>query len=126
MTDSINELMNQIITFRDMRNWKQFHNPKDLSISIALEAAELLEIFQWTGSNTEIDTEEKLVKVKEELADVLIYSFLLGHDLGLNIPSIVMEKLAENNRKYPVKQAYGRADKYTAYLSEVVSGEEEA
>ena len=70
MSDSIKELQKEIVAFRDDRNWKQFHNPKDLAISITLEAAELLEVFQWSG--TDLSADKKLDKTKEELADVLI------------------------------------------------------
>ena len=117
MSDSIKELIEQVVAFRDARDWKQFHNPKDLAISISLEAAELLEVFQWSGSDTEADSEKKITKIKEELADVLIYSLLMGNDLGLDISEIVNTKIEENNRKYPAEKAYGRADKYTAYIA---------
>ena len=116
MSDSIKELIEQVVAFRDARDWKQFHNPKDLAISISLEAAELLEVFQWSGSDTEADSEKKITKIKEELADVLIYSLLMGNDLGLDISEIVNAKIEENNRKYPAEKAYGRADKYTTYM----------
>lgn len=115
MSDSIRELTEKITAFRNARNWKQFHNPKDMAISISLEAAELLEVFQWSGSDTAADSEKKIEKIKEELADVLIYSLLMGNDLGLDISEIVNDKLEENARKYPAEKAYGRADKYTAY-----------
>lgn len=118
MSDSIKELTNKIVEFRDARNWKQFHNPKDMAISISLEAAELLEVFQWSGTDTEVDTDKKLSKVKEELADVLIYALLMGNDLGLDIPEIISDKIDENNRKYPEEKAYGKADKYTAYATD--------
>ena len=104
MSDSIKELTKKIVNFRDERNWKQFHNPKDLAISVSLEAAELLEVFQWSGTDTAVDTEKKIAKVKEELADVLIYSFLMANDLGLDIPEIVSTKIDENNRKYMNQQ----------------------
>ncbi len=116
MSDSIKELTEKILAFRDARDWKQFHNPKDLAISISLEAAELLEVFQWTGSDTEVDTDKKMDKIREELADVLTYSLLMGHDLGLDISEIVEKKLKENDRKYPADKAFGKADKYTAYM----------
>ncbi len=118
MSDSITELTKKIVNFRDERNWKQFHNPKDLAISVSLEAAELLEVFQWSGADTAVDTEKKIAKVKEELADVLIYSFLMANDLELDIPGIVSAKIDENNRKYPAEKAYGKADKYTAYAED--------
>lgn len=115
MNDSIKELTEKIVAFRDARDWKQFHNPKDMAIAISLEAAELLEVFQWSGADTGADTDKKRAKIKEELADVLIYALLMGNDLGLDISEIVSSKIAENNRKYPAEKAYGKADKYTAY-----------
>lgn len=118
MGDSITELTEKIVAFRDERNWKQFHNPKDIAISIMLEASELLEVFQWSGADTAVDTDKKKDKVKEKLADVLIYALLMGNDLGLDISEIVSAKIDENNRKYPAEKAYGRADKYTAYAAE--------
>ena len=123
MSDSIKELMEKIVAFRDARNWKQFHNPKDLAISISLEAAELLEVFQWSGADNEVDTDKKRKKVREELADVLIYAFLMGNDLGLDISEIVSSKIDENSRKYPAEKAYGKADKYTAYTADGGKGE---
>lgn len=118
MGDSIKELTEKVVAFRDARNWKQFHNPKDIAISIMLEASELLEVFQWSGADTAVDTDKKMDKVKEELADVLIYALLMGNDLGLDISEIVSAKIDENNRKYPAEKAYGGADKYTAYAAE--------
>ena len=118
MSDSIKELTEKIVAFRDARNWKQYHNPKDMAISISLEAAELLEVFQWSGSDTAADTEKKIAKVREELADVLIYAFLMGNDLDFDIFEIVSRKIDENNRKYPAEKAYGKADKYTAYTAD--------
>ena len=118
MSDSIKELTEKIVAFRDARDWRQFHNPKDMAISISLEAAELLEVFQWSGADTLIDTDKKMAKVKEELADILIYALLMGNDLGLDISEIISDKLDENNRKYPAEKAFGKADKYTAYATE--------
>ncbi len=114
--DSLKDITDKVVSFRDERDWKQFHNPKDLAISISLESAELLEVFQWTGGNTEADTNKKVSKIKEELADVLIYSLLMANDLGLDVAEIVSEKIEENKRKYPSDKAYGKADKYTAYI----------
>ena len=116
MSDSIKELTEKIVAFRDARNWKQYHNPKDMAISISLEAAELLEVFHWSGSDTAADTDKKIAKVREELADVLIYAFLMGNDMNFDIFEIVSRKIDENNRKDPKEKAYGKADKYTAYI----------
>jgi len=79
--------------------------------------------FQWSGADNEVDTDKKLKKVREELADVLIYAFLMGNDLGLDISEIVSSKIDENNRKYPAEKAYGKADKCTAYTVDGVKGE---
>ena len=84
------ETINQILKFRDDRDWKQFHNPKDLAISISLEAAELLEVFQWSGSDTSSDNKQE--KIKEELADVINYCVLMADACGLDIDEIVQEK----------------------------------
>ena len=104
------ETINKVLNFRDERNWKQFHNPKDLALSISLEAAELLEIFQWSGSDTEC--EGKLDKIKEELADVLCYCILMADRCGLDMDEIVQEKMVRNGEKYPVEKARDSAKKY--------------
>lgn len=104
------ETINQILKFRDDRDWKQFHNPKDLAISISLEAAELLEVFQWSGSD--ISDEGKKEKIKEELADVVNYCVLMADVCELDLDEIVQEKIRVNNEKYPVDKAKGKSDKY--------------
>lgn len=104
------ETINKVLNFRDERNWKQFHNPKDLALSISLEAAELLEIFQWSGSDTEC--ERKMDKIREELADVLCYCILMADRCGLDIDEIVQEKMVRNGEKYPVEKARDSAKKY--------------
>lgn len=104
------ETINQVLKFRDDRNWKQFHNPKDLALSISLEAAELLEIFQWSGSDTVC--ESKKDKIKEELADVLVYCIHMADACGLDMDEIIQEKMKSNNEKYPVKKAKDSAKKY--------------
>ena len=86
-----NETVELIKRFRDDRNWSQFHNPKDLAISISLEAAELLEIFQWSADDLECT--EKTEKIREELADVLSYSVLLSDRLGLDKYEILLAKI---------------------------------
>lgn len=105
------KIITEILKFRNERGWKQYHNPKDLAISLSLEAAELLENFQWSSS------EEAVIKkrhsMKEELADVMIYSVLFAEALGLDIEEIVMDKLSLNNKKYPVEKAFGKKEKYT-------------
>ena len=104
------ETIEQVLKFRDDRNWKQFHNPKDLAVSISLEAAELLEVFQWSGSDTVC--EEKKDKIKEELADVLNYCILMADICDLDMDDIIQEKIKRNNIKYPVDKARDCAKKY--------------
>ena len=104
------ETKEQILKFRDERDWKQFHNPKDLAISISLEAAELLEVFQWSAED--VKCENKLGKICEELADVAIYCTLMADACGLDLDEIVQEKLRKNNEKYPVEKAKGSKEKY--------------
>ena len=97
--------------FRDDRNWRQFHNPKDLAISLNLEAAELLEIFQWSADDLECS--HRLDEIKEELADVLCYSILLADRYGLDLDEIIQNKVKKNAEKYPVEKASGVSTKYT-------------
>lgn len=103
----------KINEFRDDRDWRQFHNEKDLAISISLEASELLELFQWKTAK-EVN-ESNLERIKEELADVLIYSYMLADNLNLNIDSIIDEKLQKNNEKYPLSKSKGNNNKYTEF-----------
>ena len=105
------ETIEQVLKFRDDRNWKQFHNPKDLAISISLEAAELLEVFQWSADDTECS--DKIDRIREELADVLNYCILMADAYGLDLDEIILEKLKKNEQKYPVNKAYGKKEKYT-------------
>lgn len=105
------ETIDQVLKFRDDRNWKQFHNPKDLAISISLEAAELLEIFQWSGED--VYCRDKMEQIREELADVLNYSILMADACGLDLDEIIRDKVKKNNEKYPVEKAYGSKEKYT-------------
>lgn len=104
------ETINQILKFRDDRDWKQFHNPKDLAISISLEASELLEVFQWSGAD--ISSNNKIEEIKEELADVVNYCVLMADACGLDLDEIVQTKIEKNNEKYPVEKSKGKSDKY--------------
>lgn len=110
-SSTFDELMEEIVEFRDERNWKQFHNPKDLAISLSLEAGELLENFQWKLSEEAVD--ENLENIKDEIADVVIYTMLLSHELNINLEKATKEKIQKNNLKYPVDKAFGSRKKYT-------------
>lgn len=102
--------MDKVNQFRDERNWRQFHNEKDLALSITLEASELLEIFQW---KTAAEGVEDLDAIKDELADVLIYAYMLADNLNLDIDDIIELKLIKNNEKYPVEKSRDNNSKYT-------------
>ena len=108
------ETIQRVLQFRDDRDWRQFHTPKDLAISLSLEAAELLEVFQWSG--TDLKCENKLSQIREELADVLSYCILMADVCGLDLDEIMNEKVAKNEQKYPVEKSKGRAAKYTELL----------
>ena len=105
------DTINEVLKFRDDRDWKQFHNPKDLAISISLEAAELLEVFQWSAED--VVCENKIDKIREELADVVNYCILMADSCGLDLDEIVQEKVKLNSEKYPVEKAFGSKEKYT-------------
>jgi NTP pyrophosphatase (non-canonical NTP hydrolase) len=100
------EIIDKIIAFRNLRDWKQFHTGENLAKSIVIEAAELLEEFQWNGK------ERHLENLKKELADVLIYCVLMADAYNLDIDQIITEKLAENEMKYPVDKSKGSSKKY--------------
>ena len=105
------ETYKRIIKFRDDRNWRQFHTPKDLALSLSLEAAEVLEIFQWSGTDLSIDGKEE--KMKEKLADVLMYCIMMADVCNFDINDILLKKIKRNEEKYPVEKAYGKSTKYT-------------
>lgn len=104
------ETVNEVLKFRDDRNWKQFHDPKDLAISISLEASELLEIFQW--SRDDVYCLDKIDKIKEELADVMNYCILMADACNLDLDKIITDKIKLNAAKYPVDKAKGTSAKY--------------
>lgn len=106
-SSDIKILQSEALAFRDARDWSQFHNAKDLAAGLSIEASELLECFLWKKPEQADPS-----KIREELADVLVYALLLAHEAKIDIPSAVREKLAKNAIKYPVDKAKGRADKY--------------
>jgi NTP pyrophosphatase (non-canonical NTP hydrolase) len=106
-------LTQRIVSFRDARDWKQFHNPKDLALSLVLEAAEVMEHFQWKNTQ-EMEQYVQLNKkeIGEELADVLYWVLLIGHDLKIDVLKALDEKISLNEQKYPVEKAKGKHTKY--------------
>lgn len=103
----ITQITEALVNFRNQREWKQFHNPKDLALAISVEAAELLELFLWKDAG-----EANKEKVQEELADVFAFAFLMAERYGFDVKEIILEKMASNNKKYPVEKAKGNARKY--------------
>ena len=112
--ERIEELKEKIRKFRDDRDWKQFHNPKDLAISIAIEASELLEEFQWKDkAGVERKVSDEKHKIEDEMADVYIYLLEMSDVLGVDLIEAAKKKMAKNELKYPVEKAKGNAKKYT-------------
>jgi len=109
----INNLAKIVIAFRDARDWKQFHNPKDSAISLCLEASEVLEHFQWKNAEEmEVHIKKNKKEVAKELADVLYWVLLMSNDLNIDLEKAFVLKMKENNKKYPVKKAKGKHSKY--------------
>lgn len=105
--ESIKHIISELIKFRNKRDWEQFHNSKDLALAISIEASELNELFLWKkAEDVNVD------KLKEELADVFAYAFLLAEKYNLNVEEIVLRKIKQNAEKYPVDKAKGNATKY--------------
>jgi len=105
--DSIDEIRKKLLAFRDDRDWAQFHNPKDLALAINIEAGELLELYLWKDAD-----QANPERVKEELADIFSFAFLMADKYDLDIKEIIFDKIKSNNKKYPVEKAKGTAKKY--------------
>lgn len=104
----IQEITEKIVLFTKERDWEQFHNGKDLALALSIEASELNEIFLWKSAD-DVDVE----KVKEELADVMNYAFLIANKYNFDVKQIILDKLNKNAQKYPVDKSKGSAKKYT-------------
>jgi len=113
------EIKQWIKEFDRARDWDQYHHPKELAISISLEAAELLENFQWKVNQSldSMKADDKIMKsLKNELADIIIYSLNFANQLDIDVSNAIKEKLEENDRKYPANLVKGKSDKYNAYI----------
>ncbi|HYG32478.1 MAG TPA: nucleotide pyrophosphohydrolase [Methylophilaceae bacterium] len=116
MTDSLKELRSRLQAFVDERDWQQFHSPKNLAMAMIVEAAELVEHFQWmTEEQSRELTPEKKELVSQEVADTFVYLLRIAEVLEIDIIDAANRKLELNAKKYPVEKARGRNDKYTAY-----------
>jgi len=110
----LQSLTDKVVQFRDERDWAQFHNPKDVALSLMLEAAELLEVFQWKeGEAIQATAQERRGDLADELADILSHTLLMAHDLKIDLASALEGKLLRNAQKYPVDKAKGSSKKYT-------------
>jgi len=114
MNKDLQDLLNRLIRFRDERDWAQFHTAKNLAISISLEAAELLEHFQWTTENEDL-SQEKIDSLSEEIADILIYLLLISHKLDIDPIEAAGNKIQKNEKKYPAELVRGKNQKYDEY-----------
>ena len=106
-----NKLKQDLIKFRDERDWEQFHDSKNLASAIGIEAAELNELFLWKNSKEDIESVDK-DRISEELADIFSFAILLAEKHNLNVTEIVQNKIRKNSEKYPVEKAKGTAKKY--------------
>lgn len=112
--DDIKDLTKRIIAFRNARDWKQFHNPKDCALSLVLEAGEVMEHFQWKNAEEmQAHIKEHRKEIGEELADVLYWVLLISNDLDIDIFEAAKQKMKRNEEKYPEDKAKGRHAKYT-------------
>ena len=116
---NLQHMTDRLLAFRRERDWEQFHNPKDQFLSLALEAAELLELAQWReGEALERHLAEKRELLADELADVLGWVLLIAHDRGIDLAGAFEAKMRKNEAKYPVEKARGRADKWRELRNE--------
>lgn len=104
----IDEIIEMLVQFRNERDWGQFHNGKDLAMALNIESGELLELFLWKEAQ-----QVNIEKLKDEIADVLVYAFFLSREYNLNVKEIIYEKMRKNALKYPVDKAKGNMKKYT-------------
>ena len=114
--NELQELTAKVLAFREARDWRQFHNPKDMALSLTLEAAELLEVFQWKEGDAIAQTAAaRKADIADELADIFSWLLLMSHDLGIDLASALQAKLVANEKKYPVDKSRGSSRKYTEY-----------
>jgi NTP pyrophosphatase (non-canonical NTP hydrolase) len=110
---NLKEIMKKILDFRDKRDWRQFHDPKNLAEAISIEAAELQEVFLWSDvKESRKIAAEKKQEISEELADIFIFSLLFAHETGVDMEKAIREKIKLNDKKYPVEKSKGSSKKY--------------
>lgn len=110
------DLVKKILKFRKERNWKKFHTPKNLAVSISIEANELLEHYQWLSTRESLEYSKKnKTEISEEMADVFIYLLLMAHDLDIDLLESASKKLLKNSKKYPISKSKNKATKYNKF-----------
>ena len=114
MSDRIDQLSAEILKFRSDRDWEKFHTPRNLAISISLEAAELLENFRWQVGEESLTSEVK-ERASKEMADIFIYLLSMSHDLDIDLIEVATKKLEESHARYPIEKARGSSKKYTEF-----------
>ena len=112
---NIEEIQKRLDKFAKDRDWDQFHSPKNLTMALSVEVAELVEIFQWSNSGglDEIKDPVKRKKIEEEIADILIYLIKISGKLDLDLEKIINQKIEKNEKKYPIEKSFGNSKKYT-------------
>jgi NTP pyrophosphatase (non-canonical NTP hydrolase) len=120
MSDSdIKQLINQLVAFRDERDWKQFHNPKDLAAALSIEAAELQELFLWKQpGDLNLDSDKQRLRIEEEVADIASFLLLLCNEMQIDLADALERKIAHNAGKYPAETVRGSSKKYNEYSEE--------
>jgi len=116
MNKAFEPIIKKIKNFRDYRDWMQFHNPKDMSLAISIEASELLELFLWKNKQEVeefVKNKKNIEEISDELADVLTFAIELADNLDIDIEKAIEKKLTKNNNKYPMEKSKGLAIKYT-------------
>ncbi|MFK7972370.1 MAG: nucleotide pyrophosphohydrolase [Bacteroidia bacterium] len=103
----LEKIRNALLRFRNERDWEQFHNPKDLAIALNIESGELLELFLWKDSK-----DAEILKVRDELADILSFAFLIANYYKFDVTEIILDKIEKNAKKYPIEKSRGNARKY--------------
>lgn len=121
MPDSdIQKLIHKLVEFRDARDWKQFHNPKDLAAALSIEAAELQELFLWKSAvDLDLNLPEKKERIEEEIADIASFLLLLCNEVGVDLAKAIDRKIEKNASKYPAEKVRGSSKKYNEYSEEL-------
>lgn len=116
---SLNSLIEKLVAFRDARDWKQFHNPKDLAAALSIEAAELQELFLWKHPDAlDLESPEKKERIEEEVADIASFLLLLCNELEIDLADALQRKIEKNAAKYPAEKVRGSSKKYDEYTHE--------